>query len=59
MRELYCGCVLSRILYSERGDCERKKRKLQWVCCRLYPFILLDNKRKDLEISLVDVAHTG
>jgi hypothetical protein len=26
-------------LYSERGDCERKKRKLQRVCCRLYPFI--------------------
>jgi hypothetical protein len=24
---------------SERGDCERKKRKLQWVCYRLYPFI--------------------
>jgi hypothetical protein len=46
MRELYCGCVLSRILYSERGDCERKKRKLQWVCCRLYPFILLDNKKE-------------
>jgi hypothetical protein len=26
-------------LYSEIGDCERKKRKLQRVCCRLYPFI--------------------
>jgi hypothetical protein len=46
MRELYCGCVLLRILYSERGDCERKKRKLQRVCCRLYPFILLDNKNE-------------
>jgi hypothetical protein len=31
--------VDGRILYSEIGDCERKKRKLQWVCCRLYPFI--------------------
>jgi hypothetical protein len=39
MREMYCGYVSLRILYSERGDCERKKRKLQWVCCRLYPFI--------------------
>jgi hypothetical protein len=35
-----------RILYSERGDCERKKRKLQRVCFRLYPFILLDNKKE-------------
>jgi hypothetical protein len=26
-------------LYSEIGDCERKKRKLQRVYCRLYPFI--------------------
>jgi hypothetical protein len=25
-------------LYSEIGDCERKKRMLQWVFCRLYPF---------------------
>jgi hypothetical protein len=39
MREMYCGYALWRILYSEIGDCERKKRKLQWVCCRLYPFI--------------------
>jgi hypothetical protein len=46
MRELYCSCVLLRILYYERGHCERKKRKLQWVCCRLYPFILLDNKKE-------------
>jgi hypothetical protein len=37
----YCEyCIL------ERGDCERKKRKLQWVCCRLYPFILLDNNKE-------------
>jgi hypothetical protein len=46
MRELYCGCVSFRILYSRRGDCESKKRKLEWVCCRLYPFILLDNKKE-------------
>jgi hypothetical protein len=50
MRELYCGCVLLRILYSERGDCERKKRKLQQVCCRLYPFILMNNKKEGPDI---------
>jgi hypothetical protein len=47
MRELYCGCVSLRILYSEIGYCERKKRKLQRLCCRLYPFILLDNKKEE------------
>jgi hypothetical protein len=46
MRELYCGCVLLWMLYSETGDCERKKRKLHRVCFRLYPFILLDNKKE-------------
>jgi hypothetical protein len=39
MKEMYCGYVSLRILYSKREDCERKKRKLQWVCCMLYPFI--------------------
>jgi hypothetical protein len=29
MREMYCGYVGRQVLYSERGDCERKKRKLQ------------------------------
>jgi hypothetical protein len=43
-------------LYSKRGECERKKRKLQQVCCRLHPFICWIIKRKDLAISLVDVA---
>jgi hypothetical protein len=46
LRELYFSYVLSQILYSERGNYERKKRKLQRVCCRLYPFILLDNKNE-------------
>ena len=46
MREVYCDCVLLQILYSERGDPEKKKRKLQRVCCRLYPFILLDNNKE-------------
>jgi hypothetical protein len=39
MREIYCGYVSLRILYSEIGECEKKKRKLQHVCCRLYRFI--------------------
>jgi hypothetical protein len=39
MREMYCDYGSLRILYSEIGDYERKKRKLQRVCCRLYPFI--------------------
>jgi hypothetical protein len=39
MREMYCVYALLRVLHYERGDCERKNRKLQWVCCRLYPFI--------------------
>ena len=46
MRELYCGCVLSRILYSERGYCEIMKRKLHWLSCRLYPLIFLYNKKE-------------
>jgi hypothetical protein len=29
MRELYYGCVLSQILYSERGDCERNNVKFR------------------------------
>jgi hypothetical protein len=31
MREMYCGYALWQVLYSERGDCERNKRKLQLV----------------------------
>ena len=37
--------------FYERGDYERVKRKLHWMCCRLYPFILLDKIKKGLEIS--------
>ena len=39
------------INYSKRGDYVRVKRNLQWMCCRLYPFILLDKIKKGLEIS--------
>ena len=37
--------------YSERGDYERVKSKLQHMCSRLYPFILLDKIKKGLNIS--------
>ena len=46
---IYEGIVLWFCIYSERGDYERVKRKLQRMCCRFYPFIFLD-KRKGLEI---------
>jgi hypothetical protein len=46
MRELYYGYVLLRILYSERGYYDIKKMKLHRVHCRLYPFILIDNKKE-------------
>jgi hypothetical protein len=39
MREMYFDYASWRILYSEIGFCERNKRKLQHVYCRLYPFI--------------------
>ena len=38
--------------YSKRGDYEKLKRKLQWMCCRLYPFILLYKIKKGIEISM-------
>jgi hypothetical protein len=31
MREMYCDYVGWKVLYSKRGDYERKKRKLQQV----------------------------
>ena len=42
--------------YSERADCERVKRKLQRMCCRLYPFILLDEIKERTGNFSVDVA---
>ena len=38
------------VYYSERRDCEREKRKLQWIFCKLYPFSLLDKIRKDWQL---------
>jgi hypothetical protein len=46
MRELYCGYVLLRILYSERGYCERNKGNIQRVLYRLYALIFLYNKNE-------------
>ena len=44
-----------------REETVRERRgSYNGFCCRLYPFILLDNnKEKELTISLVDVAHTS
>jgi hypothetical protein len=53
------GCVGEWILYSERGDYDRKKRKLQRECCRLYPFTCWIIIKKGLAISLVNVTHIG
>ena len=51
--DLYCiVCIRER-------DCERVKRNLQWLCCRLYPFILLDNKKEGIKKLFVDVAQIG
>jgi hypothetical protein len=47
-----------KYLYSERRDYERKKRKLHWVCCRLYPFICWIIIKEGPNNSLVDVTHT-
>jgi hypothetical protein len=32
----------------ERGDCERVKRRLHWMCCRCYPFIFLEGIKEGL-----------
>jgi hypothetical protein len=45
MREMYCGYGGLRILYSEIGDCERKKRKLQRVLLWVVSLQLLDNNK--------------
>jgi hypothetical protein len=45
MRNCIAAMYVSKYLYSERGYCEKKKRQLERVCCRLYPFILLDNNK--------------
>jgi hypothetical protein len=46
MRELYCDYVLSQLLYYERGYFEMNKWNSQQVCCRLHPFVLLDNNKE-------------
>jgi len=46
----YC-IVCIRLRY-----CERVKRKLQHMCCTLYSFILLDNRKDRIETLFLDVA---
>jgi hypothetical protein len=45
--------------YSERGDYERVKRKLHQICCRLYPFILLDEIKERIGNFSVNIAQIG
>jgi len=47
------------VYYSERGDCERVKRKLQRMCYRFYPFILLDKIKERITNFSMDVAQIG
>jgi len=58
MRELYFVYMcISR--EKERRDYVRAKRELQWMCCRLYLFILLDNIKGRTGCFSVDVAQIG
>ena len=52
------GNCITVVYYSERRDCERAKRKLQHICCRLYPFGLLDEIER-IGNCFVDVAQIG
>ena len=45
--------------YFERGDYERVKGKLQWMCCRLYPFVLLDKIKERTRNFSMDIAQIG
>ena len=47
------------VYYSKRRDCEGVKRKLQWVCCRLYPFGLLVEIKERVGNFSMDVAQIG
>jgi len=50
---MYCiGCIRER-------DCERVMRKFQRMCCKLYPFILLDNRKEGAENLFLDIAQIG
>ena len=53
---IYEGIVLWLCNYSERRDYERVKRKLQWMCCRSYPFVFLDEINERTGNFSMDVA---
>ena len=55
---LYMRNCITTMYYSERRDYERAKKKLQWICCRLYPFGLLDEIERTSNF-LVDVDQIG
>jgi hypothetical protein len=60
MRELYCGCVYVSEYCILREETVRERRGSYNRCVvGCIPSFCWIIKRKDLEISLVDVAHTG
>lgn len=56
---IYEGILLQLCIISKRRHCERVKRKLQRICCRLYPFGLLDYIKERTGNFSVGVAQIG
>ena len=56
---LYMRNCITTVYYSERRDYERAKKKLQWICCRLYPFGVMDEINERIDNFFVDVAQIG
>ena len=44
---------------SEKRDSKRVKRKLHWMCCRLYPFVLLDKIKERTSNFSMHIAQIG
>ena len=47
------------VYYFERRYYERVKRKLEQICYRLYPFVLLDEIKERTGNFFVDIAQIG
>jgi hypothetical protein len=59
MRELYCGCVLCEYCILREETVRERRGSYNGCVVGCIPSFCWIIKRKDLEISLVDVAHTG
>jgi hypothetical protein len=59
MRELYCGCVLCEYCILREEIVRERRGSYNGCVVGCIPSFCWIIKRKDLEISLVDVAHTG